>query len=90
MAEQGWHREDIKAAIRKRGATLRGLECRHGFSMGAFNKALTRRFPNVHAIIAGYIGVERQIIWPQFYDASGAPRGKCRRDLHRQPLLEAA
>jgi Ner family transcriptional regulator len=90
MAEQGWHPQDIMAAVRKRGTSLQALARNHGFAPTTFNKALKHRFPNAHAVIASFIGIERQKLWPQYYDGDGNLRGKSRRDLHRQPFMREA
>lgn len=90
MAGHGWHPQDIMAAVRKRGTSLQALARKHGFAPTTFNKALTQRFPNAHAIIASFIGIERQSLWPQWYDDHGHLRGRVRRDLHRQPLTREA
>lgn len=80
---QGWHREDIIAAVRKRGTTLMELARHHGFASGSFYSALTRRFPNVHLIIAREIGETRHALWPHWYDAQDRPKFRTRRDLAR-------
>ena len=69
-----WHPQDIIAAVRKRGSSLQRLGRERGFGLGVLNRATTKRFPRAHQIIAEFIGVPRQEIWPQFYDETGAPR----------------
>ncbi len=78
-----WHREDIIAAVRKRGTTLMGLGRQFGFSRTTLYLALTRRMPNAHSVIAEAIGERRHVIWPQWYDANDQPRFRCRTDLIR-------
>lgn len=70
---KGWHSEDIKAAIRKCGVTLTELGRRHGYSERAVSVALRQRWPAVEAIIAAFIGVEPQVLWPDRYDPEGRP-----------------
>lgn len=84
----GWHPQDIMAAVRKRESSLQRLAREHGFGRNTFNRALTERFPNVHQIIADFIGVGRGELWPQWYRQDGAPRMRSRSDLHRSPALE--
>lgn len=80
---KGWHKQDIIAAVRKRGMSLRALSLKSGFAQDTLNKALTQRFPNAHQVIAEFVGVERQVLWPQWYQTSGSPRFKVRADLQR-------
>lgn len=74
MTKAGWHPQDIIAAVRKRGSTLQTLSRQHGFNRITFNKSVTMRFPRAHQIIADFLGVPRQEIWPQFYDENGNTR----------------
>ena len=71
-----WHREDIKAAIRKTGMTLGALSLTHKLSRRAVSVTLQKPWPRVQAIVAKHIGVAPQVIWPSRYDASGAPLRK--------------
>lgn len=88
----GWHREDIIAAVRKKGSTLRRLGREHGFAKFTVNNCLTKRFPNAHEVVAAYLGVSRGEIWPQWYDATGKPTFNQRADVQlrfkqmRKPL----
>lgn len=81
---QGWHREDIIAAVRKRGTTLMALAKLHGYAPHSFYVALTRRFPNPHRIIADTIKESRHALWPQWYDANDKPLFRLRSDLVRR------
>lgn len=80
---KGWHKQDIIAAVRKNGMSLRALSLKNGFAQDTLNKALLRRWPNAHQVIADFIGVKRQVLWPQWYRADGAPRFRVRADLQR-------
>jgi Ner family transcriptional regulator len=73
-APQDWHPEDIKAAIRKRGTTLEALSLAHGYSRSAVRMALLRPSPAVQAIVARFLGVAPQELWPSRYEADGSPR----------------
>lgn len=65
---QDWHKEDIKAAIRKRGTTLRALAIKYGYrSVDSINQALFRPYPKAEQIIANTIGVPAEEIWPSRY-----------------------
>lgn len=68
-----WHRADIVAALHRRGMSLRRLSKAHGYSPVSLQKALHSPYPKAERIIAEYIGVEPQEIWPSRYDAQGKP-----------------
>ncbi len=74
MTPSGWHREDIKAAIRKRGRTLTELSKAHGYSTKAVSVALCKPWPAVESIIAAAIGVPPTALWPDRYLPDGTPR----------------
>lgn len=76
----GWHPQDIIAAVRKRGSSLRALSLQAGFAKDTLYKALRRRFPNAHAVISDFLGVSRHDLWPQWYRQDGSPRFRARRD----------
>lgn len=80
----GWHPEDIKAAIRKRGTTLSDLSRAHGYNDQAARLALrNRRSYAVEAVIATELGVPAHEIWPDRYDSNGKPL-----DARRQQRVE--
>lgn len=68
-----WHREDIKAAIRKTGVSIDGLCALHRIDPSAINKTFRRPWPRVEAIIARHLQVRPQDIWPSRYDEAGNP-----------------
>lgn len=88
--DKGWHPQDIIAAVRKRGSNLQRLGLEHGFARDTFNKALTQRFPNAHAIIADFLGQTRHDLWPNWYAEDGTLRFQGRADLHKRTTLRAA
>ena len=74
VTSSGWHPEDIKAAIRKRGTTLSDLSRAHGYNDQAARLALrNRRSYAVEAVIASALGVPAHELWPDRYDANGKP-----------------
>lgn len=83
-ALSGWHPEDVKAAIRKRGVSLSELSVRHGFSDAYLRNALQRPIYDAEQIIAAFIGEQPQVIWPDRYDADGNPNHAKWRQLQRQ------
>ena len=70
---QGWHHQDIVAAIRKRGSSLAELSRSHSYAPRTLQSALHKRWPRGHAIIASFLGVNRHQIWPQFYGPDDRP-----------------
>ncbi|HHW7450613.1 helix-turn-helix domain-containing protein [Pasteurella multocida subsp. multocida] len=61
-----WHREDIKAALAKKGWSLRQLSLKHGYSNGSTLKnALDRPWLKGERIIAEAISVPAEEIWPE-------------------------
>lgn len=68
-----WHREDVKAALRKLGLTFVRLAATHGCSPDAFRKTLLRPSHRIEAIIAARLGVAPRAIWPSRYDGTGDP-----------------
>lgn len=70
-APRGWHKEDIKAAIRKRGVSLERLSLDNGLHRKACTMALFRPHFAAEMAIAEFLGVSPRQIWPQRYDADG-------------------
>ncbi|WP_308571101.1 transcriptional regulator [uncultured Haemophilus sp.] len=62
-----WHREDIKAALAKKGWSLRQLSFQHGYSSNALKNALDRPWLKGERIIAETIGVPPEEIWASRY-----------------------
>ena len=69
-----WHKADIKAALEKRGYTLRGLSLASGKSAGYYRETLHRPNPKAEAELARVLGTSPQLIWPSRYDDNGEPR----------------
>lgn len=68
-----WHPEDVKAAIRKKGKTLSDLSREHGYSEAYLRNALSRPLHDGEQIIARFLGVPAQEVWPDRYDQEGNP-----------------
>lgn len=67
-----WHPEDIKAAIRKKGATLVDIAADAGVSKQTVSAAIERRASErVDLKIAEFLGVKPHQIWPSRYNAKG-------------------
>ncbi|WAT08861.1 helix-turn-helix domain-containing protein [Rouxiella badensis] len=64
---ENWHRADILAAIKKKGATLAKLSRDSGLHERTLYNALERHWPKGEHIIADFIGEEVHNIWPERY-----------------------
>lgn len=65
---EDWHRQDISAEIRKRGISVAELARRNGYSNPAtFYNVFKLPYPKVERIVADFLGVEPQVIWPSRY-----------------------
>jgi len=62
-----WHREDIKAEVRKRGSTLAELAKNAGLAPASLSYALAKRHPRANRTIAEFIRVPLHELWPAFY-----------------------
>ncbi len=93
---KGWHREDVKAAIRKRGISLEQLSEANGLDKRACSLALLRPHFAAELVIAEFLGVSPRQIWPHRYDSDGTYKHPKSRTYHtsrrrvRQRLNEAA
>lgn len=66
-----WTKQDIIFALRAKGITAAELAKQNGLSRFTVYNGMERPAPKVQALIADALGVPRQKIWPQFYDAEG-------------------
>lgn len=71
---QDWHPADVKAALEKKGWSLRRFARAHDYSPSAANKALRLPFPGMEALIAAELGLPATAIWPSRYDENGEPK----------------
>ena len=71
MEAAGWHKEDIKAAIRKSGTTLQTLSIENGFTPSILSQSLTYPIPEANKVIAAHLGRTLHELWPLWYDADG-------------------
>lgn len=82
-APQGWHREDIKAELRKRLGPVTTLSITWGYSHSAITNALLR--PDYSTVIeqrvADAIGQHPHTLWPDRWTPEGTPRP---RSIHSQ------
>lgn len=66
-----WHREDIKAAVRKRASTLRAISVAAGYSANTGTVALTKPMPGPQKAIAEFLGLALHDLWPRWYTPDG-------------------
>lgn len=67
-----WHKEDIKAAVRKQGKTLTRLALDAGLAESTCRNALYRPTPSGNRAIAAFLGLSVHDLWPQWYAADGS------------------
>jgi Ner family transcriptional regulator len=79
---RGWHREDIKAAIRKHGITLEELSVANGLDPRACSLALLRPHFAAELVIAEFLGRSPRELWPQRFDDDGTYRHPKSQDHH--------
>jgi Ner family transcriptional regulator len=80
--QQDWHRADTKAALEKKGWSLRQLAITNGYHPDVFKNALARPYPRVERLIAEAIGVKAAIIWPtRYHDDGTAKSGRNERGI---------
>lgn len=68
-----WHPADVKAALEKRGLSLRGLAQKYGYSH--IQRVLTSQWWAAEQVVAHALGVPASTIWPSRY-ASPRNRGR--------------
>lgn len=80
IAHLGWHPEDIKAAVRKRGSTLAEISRSAGLCSDACRQALRSSWPLAEQAIADFLGVPRGELFP------GRPGVRRVRRRRRRPV----
>ena len=66
-----WHAEQIKAAVRMRGTTMKQLSLDNGLYPAALSLALTSPRARAEKIIAQFLGVPLHELWPDRWTADG-------------------
>jgi Ner family transcriptional regulator len=76
MAQQGWHREDIRAALVKRYGPVTHLCRTWGLDPTAISAALrgVYRRSSVELRIAEALGETPHTLWPDRWNPDGSPR----------------
>lgn len=80
-----WHKADIKAALEKRGWSLRGLAAHHDLSPSTLRDAFRWPYPAAEKRIAAAIGVHAMALWPSRYDEDGNPARRAPRPVKTTP-----
>lgn len=68
---KGWHKEDIKAAIRKRGTTMNALASDRGLKPSTVRNALIRPVFSGEVAIAEFLGIPAHELWPDRWTPDG-------------------
>jgi len=84
-----WHREQIKAAVRMRGETLTSLALSNGLAEDACRDALRTRRPEAEAVIAKFIGIPVEDLWPTRYGRSSTKVDTPSRGSTHRQIVEA-
>jgi Ner family transcriptional regulator len=71
VMKRGWHAEDIKAAVRKKGCSLKSLALDNKLSESACRASLCRPQPAADRVISEFLGVALHKLWPARYDPDG-------------------
>ena len=80
LSRREWHREDIKAALRKRYGTLAALSTSLGMGPMAVSQALQNdRSRVVERRIAEALQVPLHELWPERWNPDGTSRPRSRR-----------
>ena len=72
----GWHREEIKAALRQRHGAITLLSRAWGYSPAAISQALARADYSIRLErrIAQALGTTPNLLWPERWTPDGTPR----------------
>lgn len=83
-ASQDWHRADVIAAFKKRGTTITRVARELGMCDSYLMQATGKPYPKAERILAEYLGMNPQDIWPSRYNLDGTPKsGRGERGLGR-------
>ncbi|ENG0237722.1 helix-turn-helix domain-containing protein [Burkholderia multivorans] len=68
---KGWHKEDIKAAIRKRGTTMNALARDRNLPTSTVRNALSRPVYSGEIAISEFLGIAAYELWPDRWTPDG-------------------
>ncbi len=79
-----WHPADIVAAFKKRGTTITRVAREMNLCESYLRQATKRPYPKAERILADYLGLTPQQIWPSRYHEDGKPKsGRGERGIGR-------
>ncbi|QOD81396.1 helix-turn-helix domain-containing protein [Chromobacterium haemolyticum] len=81
----GWHKEDIKAAIRKAGSTMNALARDRNLPLSTIRNALIRPVLSGEVAIAEFLGIPAHELWPERW----TPEGRRIRPRYAHKYIEA-
>jgi len=85
---EGWHQEDIKAALRKAYGSLSALSVSWGYASRAVSEVIRR--PAASTIleyrIAQTLGIELHVLWPERWRPDGSSK---LRNVRFKPIGQA-
>lgn len=88
----GWHKEDIKAAVWKRGMTLRRLATENHLPECACRVALVLPYRRAELAISKFLGVSPRELWPDRWDDEGRrlrkPRSRSAHNIRPRTACE--
>lgn len=67
MNTTDWHRADVKAALEKKGLSLKKLARSNDLASTTLSNVFRVNYPKAQKIIAEAIGVSPETIWPSRY-----------------------
>lgn len=73
-AQIDWHKADIVAAVRKAGSSLSALSRMHGYTPTIIGHALHCPCPKYERLIAEFLNITPQTIWPSRYHEDGTSK----------------
>lgn len=85
---QNWHREDVKAAVRKTGIFMRDLALRYGLNPAILSHCLWRPIPAGNYAIAVHLDRSVHDIWPEWYGPDGERLPKSSDVIRRRAALQ--
>ena len=62
-----WHHQRILYEVRLKGSSLRQLSLQHGLDARTITRSLYHRYPKAHRIIADFLELSPEHIWPEYY-----------------------
>lgn len=84
LKQQDWHAADVVAAVRKLNMSLQRLSRLNGLHQSTLGQALYKPYPKSERIIAEFLNLNVQQIWPNRYNSDGtAKSGRGERGLGR-------